>query len=236
LLSLLLSLLLLLLLLSDVCIFTVIAFTGPLNCNKWDCNCTFTRQRGCCCAANDMYELENETFMRMKYLWHQIEELAGHVEHCTAAKKIAFKATINPDIAVMIPGTTDHCFGPFNSNVPIPYGIVALNHGNGYNPSLGIFTAPRGGVYVFSFTVYSSVSDGQRLYHKVQLMKDGDLVSGVWENNREDSEDSATQRVILEMEAGCQVYLELVSGRKLCSSLELNIFTGYMLYPLYNSD
>lgn len=29
------------------------------------------------------------------------------------------------------------CFGPFTCDVPIPYGNVTLNHGNGYNPALG---------------------------------------------------------------------------------------------------
>ena len=33
------------------------------------------------------------------------------------------------------------------------------------------------------------------------------------------------------MNEGDQVYMELISGRKLCSDLQYNIFTGYMLYP-----
>lgn len=44
---------------------------------------------------------------------------------------------MNQNIAIDIPGSTERCFGPFNTNVPIPYTNVALNSGNGYNPSLG---------------------------------------------------------------------------------------------------
>ena len=39
------------------------------------------------------------------------------------------------------------------------------------------------------------------------------------------------QVVALEMKHGDQVYLELMSGRKLCTHLQHNIFTGYIVYP-----
>lgn len=39
------------------------------------------------------------------------------------------------------------------------------------------------------------------------------------------------QVVIVVMNEGDQVYMQLISGRKLCSSLQHNIFTGYMVYP-----
>ena len=40
--------------------------------------------------------------------------------------------------------------------------------------------------------------------------------------------------MVLELEWGDNVYVELISGRKLCKYLEYNIFTGYMLYPNTN--
>ncbi|XP_044057284.1 cerebellin 18 [Siniperca chuatsi] len=204
---------------------------GPLTCDKWDCNCTFYRQRSCCCAANDMYQIEEDTFVRIKTLWHGISTLNSRIQTLTAGVKVAFKATMDPNIAIVIPGSTERCFGPFNTNVPIPYSSITLNHGNGYNPSLGVFTATSPGVYVFSFSVYSFVGKDERLYHKVQLMKNGKTTLSVWEDNREDGEDSASQVVVLEMQRGDQVYLELMSGRKLCQYLQYNIFTGYILYP-----
>ncbi|KAL3992239.1 immediate early response 3-interacting protein 1 [Sarotherodon galilaeus] len=204
---------------------------GALTCEKSDCNCTFNQQRGCCCAASDMFQLEEDILERMTYLWHDISTLKGRVQSLTDKIKVAFKATMDPSIAVSIPGSTERCFGPFNINIPVPFSSVLLNSGNGYNPSLGIFTAPFPGVYVFSFTTYSSVGENGRLYHKVQLMKNGKHGPSVWENNREDTEDSATQVVALEMQRGDQVYLDLMSGRKLCTNLQYNVFTGYILYP-----
>lgn len=39
------------------------------------------------------------------------------------------------------------------------------------------------------------------------------------------------QVVLLQMERGDQVYVELMSGRKLCNQLNHNVFTGHIIYP-----
>ncbi|XP_029027776.1 cerebellin 18 [Betta splendens] len=209
-------------------------WVGKLTCEPWDCNCTFNRQSGCCCGANDLFQLEEDLITKLRYLWFDISRLNNRVQALSAGVKVAFKATMDPNLATTIPGSTERCFGPFNTNVPVPYGNITFNDGRGFSPSLGAFTAPRAGVYVFSFTVYSSAEESGRLYHKVQLMFNGRAVANVWENNREDTEDSASQVVQLELQSGDQVYVELISGRKLCKYLDFNIFTGYILYPSIN--
>lgn len=100
----------------------------------------------------------------------------------------------------------------------------------------GIFTAPRAGLYSFSYTVYSNVgAEGERIYYKVQLMKDGQVIASTWEDNREDSEDSGTQTVLLQLKQGNQVYMELVLGRFLCGDTQgYNSFSGYLVYPMSN--
>lgn len=55
----------------------------------------------------------------------------------SAATKVAFKAKMDPAAAVPVSGSEERCFGPFNTNVPIPYSTVTLNDAAGYNPSLG---------------------------------------------------------------------------------------------------
>lgn len=101
-------------------------------------------------------------------------------------------ASMNPELAIAIAGSTVRCFGPFSINVPIPYSNVTLNSGSGYKPSMGraaeikiyslrnekhvtnpsllsvgVFTALSPGIYVFSYTVYSSVDVNGQLNHKV---------------------------------------------------------------------
>ncbi|KAJ8383677.1 hypothetical protein AAFF_G00216480 [Aldrovandia affinis] len=133
-------------------------------------------------------------------------------------------------------GLPQKCFGPFTSNLPVPYDIVHLNDGHGYNPALGTFTAFRAGVYSFSFTAFSDVgAEGERMYLQVRLVKDGEVVASVWEDNREDSTDSGTQTVLVSLSRGSQVYAELLSGRMLCADSMLdfqrNTFSGHLVYP-----
>lgn len=96
----------------------------------------------------------------------------------------------------------------------------------------GIFTAPSSGLYSFSFTVYSRLGkEGERMYYKVQLMNNGEVVASTWEDNREDSEDSSFQTVLLPLQQGDQVYVELMEGRHICGITEgLNTFSGSLIY------
>ncbi|XP_016360986.1 cerebellin 18 [Sinocyclocheilus anshuiensis] len=201
-----------------------VSYTGSLPCGGWDCECAFGRQKSCCCIAQPLFELEEATFIRMVGLWEGLSHLNSQIEELTAGCKIAFTAAMLP---------MSGCLGPFTSNVSISYQSVSLNQGNGYNPALGTFTAPHAGLYSFSFTAYSRVGiAGQRLYQKVQLMKNGQLMASSWEDNREDSEDSSTQTVLLQLRRGCQVYVELMSGRQLCGDTQgQNMFSGYLVYP-----
>ncbi|XP_051718516.1 cerebellin 18 [Ctenopharyngodon idella] len=203
---------------------TAVSWTGTLPCGGWDCECAFRSQQGCCCVAKPLFELEEATFIRLVGLWEGLSRLNSQIEEVTAGCKIAFTAAMLP---------MSGCLGPFTSNMSISYQSVSLNQGNGYNAALGTFTAPHAGLYFFSFSAYSKVGDaGERLYQKVQLMKNGQLIASSWEDNREDSEDSSTQTVLLQLRRGCQVYTELLSGRQLCGDTQgHNTFSGYLIYP-----
>ncbi|XP_010869328.2 complement C1q-like protein 4 [Esox lucius] len=202
-----------------------VAWSGALPCGNWDCDCVFKHQRGCCCVANQMSALEDNTFTRMVDIWEQLSQFNNGVLEVTGNNKIAFTAAMR---------ARSDCLGPYTSNMPISYSSISLNQGNGYSPTLGTFTAPRAGLYSFSVTVYSNVGiDGARLYHNVQLMRNDEVLASVWEDNREDQEDSATQTLLVSLRQGNQVYVQLVSGRSLCGNAqELNRFSGYLVYPL----
>ncbi|KAJ0063406.1 hypothetical protein NL108_002636 [Boleophthalmus pectinirostris] len=204
----------------------------PLSCSNMNCDCAFTSERGCCCGASDMYKTENDVYGRMKDIYMRIHQLKTQVQELTTVRKVAFQARMENNIVTAPPAGRVACFGPFNIDVPIPFGDVLLNDNNGYNKFLGTFTAPRTGAYMFSFTITSMVEENELMYHKVDLVAEGGPVVTVWENNREDSMDSATQYVILLLEKGNQVYLRLVSGRKICSTFDSNMFSGFMLFPL----
>ncbi|XP_040891209.1 cerebellin-1-like [Toxotes jaculatrix] len=200
------------------------AWEGELPCGKWDCECAFKRQRGCCCANPELQEAEDQIFVRIMDLSMRMSQLGESILEVIGGIRVAFTASLSPRI---------NCFGPFTRNSPIPYDVITLNQGSGYNPALGLFTAPRSGLYSFSFSVYSKVDmAGERMYYKVQLMRNGEVVASTWEDNREDSEDSSSQTVLLSLEQGGQVYVELLSGRQLCGNVEgLNTFSGSFVYP-----
>ncbi|KAL1274973.1 hypothetical protein QQF64_027787 [Cirrhinus molitorella] len=199
------------------------AWQGSLPCGGWNCECA-ARQQSCCCAAAQMDELEEQMFTRLMNSFSALSELKTHIQQITACREVAFTASMSQ---------MSGCFGPFTSDLPIPYSNTTLNHGNGYNPALGIFTTPCAGVFSFSLTVYSNKgSEGQRLYQRVALVRQGRSEVATWEDNREDAEDSATQTVLFNLRAGEQVYAQLMSGREICGDIwGRNIFSGYLLYP-----
>ncbi|XP_062281463.1 cerebellin-1-like [Scomber scombrus] len=202
-----------------------VAWEGELPCTKWDCECAFKRQRGCCCAGPELQEMEDQIFGRVMDLSMSVSQLGDHILEVTGGMRIAFTAYLSP---------RTNCFGPFTRNRPIPYDVISLNHGSGFNSALGTFTAPRSGMYSFSYSVYSKMSmAGDRMYYKVQLMQNREVVASTWEDNREDSEDSSSQTVLLSWQQGGQVYVELMSGRQLCGNIQgLNTFSGSLVYPL----
>ncbi|KAJ3614713.1 hypothetical protein NHX12_018284 [Muraenolepis orangiensis] len=199
-----------------------VAFQGELPCGEWDCDCAF-RQFDCCCASGHMHKVEELTFSRLTDMWQSVQQLDHKVLETIGGRRVAFTASGIPSM---------HCFGPFSSDVSVPYTTVSLNHGDGYNPALGIFTAPRDGLYSFAFTAYSRMaSAGDRLYHQLQLMRNGKVMASIGEENRGNLEDSGTHVVLLSLERGGQVYVVLRTGRLLCGDTGgLNAFSGYLVY------
>ncbi|XP_030638552.1 cerebellin-2-like isoform X2 [Chanos chanos] len=167
--------------------------------------------------------MEERVFGNILSQRETLSQLHRLIKETIGGRKVAF--------TVSTTASTD-CFGPFTSDVTVPYGNVTLNYGNGYNPALGVFTAPRAGVYSFSFLAYSSAgAEAMRLYHRLALVQDGREVSAVWEDNREDLQDSGTHTLLLPLSRGSQVYIQLLSGRVLCDTAGHNKFSGYLLYP-----
>ncbi|MGH0186784.1 UNVERIFIED_CONTAM: hypothetical protein FKN15_021370 [Acipenser sinensis] len=190
----------------------VASWSKPLPCGGWDCPCAFSKKRGCCCVANWMTRFEDHLFERIGGLWNDLSILTGDVNGITAGLNIAFSAVL---------GKLSSCYGPFTSSTPIKYQTILLNSGIGYNPTLG--SSQR------CMTRLDIPTDP---LCDVSLMHNDDMVASVWEDNREDYEDSGSQTVLLPLRAGDQVYVRLLSGRQLCGDIYLqNSFSGYLIYP-----
>ncbi|XP_072319110.1 cerebellin-1-like [Eucyclogobius newberryi] len=197
---------------------------GDITCQESDCSCVF-RSHGCCCGNLELQSLRDQVTETFEDVSGKINQLADEIGQVIEPVNVAFTAFL---------GENYKCIGPFERNVTIPYDVIYLNEGSGYNSVMGLFTAPVSGVYSFSLSVYSRLQRaGEHMYHKVQLMRNGRAEVSVWEDNAEDMEDSSSHRVLLSLQQGDQVYAELVQDRKLCGNIQgLNSFSGYLVYPM----
>ncbi len=63
------------------------------------------------------------------------------------------------------------------TNTPIPFELAVINEGNAMNLTSGIFTAPRPGIYFFSFTGLAIfVNSTIRIFLQVGLYLNGSLI------------------------------------------------------------
>ncbi|KAJ0033166.1 hypothetical protein NQD34_000273 [Periophthalmus magnuspinnatus] len=193
-------------------------------CAMWDCDCAF-RTQGCCCGNTELQFLRDQVIETFQSVSGKINQLTEEILEVIGPVNVAFTAFLGEDVK---------CIGPFERNVSIPYNVIPLNEGHGYNSVLGLFTAPVSGVYSFSLSVYCRMQRaGQHMYYKVQLMRNGSPEVAMWEDNAQDMEDSSSHRVLLSLQRGDQVYAELVQNRTLCGNIEgLNSFSGYLVYPV----
>lgn len=56
-----------------------VAWEGELPCGQWDCVCAFKRHRGCCCAATELQEVEDQIFTRMMDLLASMSQLGASI-------------------------------------------------------------------------------------------------------------------------------------------------------------
>ena len=116
---------------------------------------------------------------------------------------------------------------------PFKFDLVVFNDGGHYDPSLGIFTAPYTGVYVFSAKFFT---DGTQTTHPVLDIKvNGNTQDRMsfgkpsLEIGREQS--SHTTSVTLRLQAGDRVWVETYQNRVYkVYGLFHTFFSGALLY------
>ncbi|KAL3986800.1 carbonic anhydrase 2 [Sarotherodon galilaeus] len=100
--------------------------------------------------------------------------------------------------------------GPFSAATPLRYKKVFSNAGNGYNPSTD--------------SGANSV---------VSLMKNGKRLTSVWDTSGTDSNDMGSNAVVIPLQVGDNVYVELQQNRVVYDdNMNYNTFSGFFLFAL----
>jgi hypothetical protein len=125
---------------------------------------------------------------------------------------------------------------PFNkTETPIPFELALANEGNAMNLTSGIFTAPRPGIYFFSFTGVARLESSSSVQFNSCLYLNGNLIgaSDVTEyKGPVDQWNPLTLQSTLNLKKGDRVWIEIwytVSDSYLEDGGHRTHFTGFML-------
>ena len=123
------------------------------------------------------------------------------------------------------------------TKTPIPFQLARVNEGNAMNLTSGIFTAPRPGIYFFSFTGQAQFpASSSKVWMGADLWLNGKImaVGHVQELNTVAGQQSPlTLHSTLNLKSGDQVWLK-IGGRSTGANLyddgyHYTHFTGFML-------
>lgn len=121
--------------------------------------------------------------------------------------------------------------GPFTTGTPLKYKRVFSNTGNNYNPSTGIFTAVVKGMYFFRFSMFTNLSSTPNSV--VSLMKNSQRLTSVWDTIGPDYNDMGSNAVVIALEVGDNVYVELLANRIVYDdAMNYNTFSGFLLFTI----
>uniref|UniRef100_A0A7N8WQT6 Complement C1q-like protein 2 n=1 Tax=Mastacembelus armatus TaxID=205130 RepID=A0A7N8WQT6_9TELE len=152
--------------------------------------------------------------------------------------------------------------GPFTVATPLQYKRIFSNTGNSYNPSTGsvkqrerktegererqvraheieaiffilagIFTAVVKGMYFFRFSMFNNLNPVPNSV--VSLMKNGVRLTSVWDTSGSDSHDMGSNAVVIPLEVGDNVYVELQPNRIVYDDgMNYNTFSGFLLFTM----
>ncbi|XP_047428669.1 complement C1q-like protein 2 isoform X2 [Mugil cephalus] len=145
------------------------------------------------------------------------------LQKLTGAPLVAFSAALSDSS----PGNT----GPFTTATPLQYKKVFANAGSSYNPSTGIFTAMVKGMYFFRFSMFNNLQSVPNSV--VSLMKNSQRLVSVWDTSGSDSNDMGSNAVVIPLEVGDNVYVELQANRVVYDDgMTYNTFSGFLLFAM----
>ncbi|BFZ22283.1 hypothetical protein BsWGS_25322 [Bradybaena similaris] len=115
--------------------------------------------------------------------------------------------------------------GPVTTNSDLIFDKVITNIGEAFSPETGRFTAPFNGTFAFTLTI--AAQGGRRA--AVELVLNSKMVSTIWAESVP-YWASASNSAILNMEAGDQVRLVLLSRASYLHGYMYTTFSGHCLY------
>ncbi|XP_023256303.1 complement C1q-like protein 2 [Seriola lalandi dorsalis] len=177
---------------------------------------------GCCLLQRNIKRLEWFFNLTVEEMNKELTAAKMNLNNMRASRS-AFSVALTHDKMLS-------CYGPFSDDKLIVYKHVFLNLGDSYNMKTGIFTAPRSGVYSFAVTIFSVVPSG-KMATSANLQVNGQAMATLLEQHGNDTEDSATVVVALQLKAGDEVAVNLLKRYSICdNNSHFNTFTGFLLY------
>ncbi|KAL2091149.1 hypothetical protein ACEWY4_013412 [Coilia grayii] len=179
---------------------------------------------GCCCVV---YSLEKEVANLMDKVNLLMTQLQNAEEDITELQsliqgkpKVAFSA------ALLDSGSGDT--GPFSVPTPLKYQRVFTSIGGIYQPS----TAQVKGMYFFRFSMFNNRSPTPS--SEVTLMKNDMPLVSVSDTTGPDPHDMGSNAVVIELDKGDNVYVQLGANRIIYDdeSMNYNTFSGFLLFAM----
>ena len=87
------------------------------------------------------------------------------------------------------------------------------------------------GMYFFRFSMFNNLNPTPNSV--VCLTKNGQKLTSVWDTSGSDSNDMGSNAVVIPLEVGDQVYVELQANRQVYDDvLNYNTFSGFLLFTM----
>uniref|UniRef100_A0A672KYG8 Cerebellin-2-like n=1 Tax=Sinocyclocheilus grahami TaxID=75366 RepID=A0A672KYG8_SINGR len=137
----------------------------------------------------------------------------------SGSAKVAFSA---------VRGTNHEPSEMSNTSMTIYFDQVLVNIGNHFDLKASLFTAPRRGIYSFSFHV---VKVYNRQTIQVNLMQNEYPVISAFAGDQDVTREAASNGVLLMVEREDRVYLKLERGN-LMGGWKYSTFSGFLVFPL----
>lgn len=161
----------------------------------------------------------------------QVEELQRANQDQAEQLKALAAVTFANTSRVAFSAALGDSVGPFQENMPLKYQKIISNIGSGYNPATGIFTARVRGVYYFRYTMYNNNAGEPNSV--LALMMNSQPMVFTWDTTGSDNNDSASNAVVLQLDAGDSVYVRLWAKRQVYDDGgNYNTFSGFLLFTV----